>query len=143
MKHGKNPTILKSIRDYNIDDCESTQELVDWLRKRQEEHNITYLGKTEVYEPEVKEEVTERPLLRDRLLEKAKHLNDSNPKEAQLTENLAWMLEFHRREAKPVFWRLFDRLGLSHEELLDDSDCLALCQRTDRESFKPTRRIKK
>ena len=129
-------TILKSIRDYNIDDCESTQELVEWLRKRQEEHNINYLGKTEVYKPEVNEEITERTLLRDRLLEKAKQINDSNPKQSQLTENLAWMLEFHRREAKPVFWRLFDRLGLSHEELLADSDCLALCQRTDRESFK-------
>ncbi|WP_440616929.1 DEAD/DEAH box helicase [Cysteiniphilum sp. 6C5] len=48
------------------------------------------------------------------------------------------MLEFHRREAKPVFWRLFERLGLSHLELMDDLDCLAYCQRTDREPFKPT-----
>jgi predicted RecB family nuclease len=131
--------ILKSIRDYNIDDCESTQELVVWLRKRQKEHNIAFIGNTEAKEPEIKEEITERLLLRERLLEKAK-AGDPNCKQTKLTENLAWMLEFHRRESKPVFWRLFDRLGLSHEELFDDPDCLAFCQRTDRPPFKPTPR---
>jgi len=135
-KTWEDSTILKGIRDYNIDDCNSTQELVDWLREKQRAHNIPYLGKTEVQHPEVKEEVTERTLLRDRLLEKAK----SNPtcKNQKLTENLAWILEFHRRESKPVFWKLFDRLGLSHQELLDDADCLAFCQRTTRSPFLPT-----
>lgn len=135
-------TILKKIRDYNIDDCESTQELVDWLRERQNEHRITYLGKTEVYEPEVKDEITERTRLRDRLLAKASQQSSTNPTLGRLSENLAWVLEFHRRESKPVFWRLFDRLGLSHEELLDDSECLAFCQRTNREAFKPTPRAR-
>lgn len=131
-------TILKNIRDYNLDDCESTQELVEWLRRLQKEHNITYLGKTEVYKPESKEAITERILLRDRLLEKAKQSKDSDYKKAQLLENLAWILEFHQRETKPIFWRFFERLGLSHEELLDDAECLAMCERTGREPFKPT-----
>ena len=52
VKHGKHQKYLNDIRDYNIDDCDSTQELVDWLRKRQKEHKIAYLGKTEVIEPE-------------------------------------------------------------------------------------------
>lgn len=129
----KDSTILKSIRDYNIDDCESTQELVEWLRDRQKEHNISYLCKNKE-EAEANEEITDRLTLRDLLLERAKQYP---PKEAQLIENLAWALEFHRRESKPVFWRLFDRLGLTHEELLDDSDCLALCERTARAPFKP------
>lgn len=130
--------ILKSIRDYNIDDCESTQELVDWLRERQKEHNIPYLGKTEIQHPKVKEEITERTRLRDQLLEKANGINTPSCKIKKLTENLAWVLEFHRRESKPVFWRLFDRLGLTHEELLDDAECLAHCQRTSRNPFRPT-----
>ena len=130
--------ILKSIRDYNIDDCNSTQELVEWLRTHQKEHNIPYLGKKEVVTPEVKEEITERTQLRDRLLEKANQLKDTDPKESQLLNNLAGMLEFHKRESKPVYWRLFERLGLNHEELLDDPDCLALCERTSREPFKPS-----
>ncbi len=128
--------ILSDIRDYNIDDCESTQELVVWLREQQAIHNIDYLGKTEVIEPEISEEVTEVTALRDRLLAQAERELLDNPKQAQLTENLAWMLEFHRREAKPLFWRLFDRLGSDEMELIDDLDCLALCERTDREPFK-------
>lgn len=126
-------SILKSIRDYNVDDCESTQELVDWLRIQQKNNNIVYLGKTEVVEPEAKEEITQTIVLRDQLFEKALSSDQKT-----LIENLAWMLEFHRREAKPMYWRLFDRLGSSEEELFDDLDCLALCKRTDRAPFKPT-----
>ena len=132
--------ILKDIRDYNIDDCDSTLELADWLRHQQKKHGISYLGKTEVVEPEVKEEATELTQLRDRLLEKALEYSTSDPKKEALFSNLAWILEFHRREAKPVFWRLFERLGLSHVELLDDLNCLACCERTRRDAFKPTPR---
>ena len=128
--------MLNDIRDYNIDDCDSTQELVDWLREKQQKHEIKYQGKEEVEEPELSEEVTERTRLRDKLLAKAEA--DTNIESATLTENMAWFLEFHRREAKPTFWRLFDRLGLSPMELYDDLDCLAMCQRTDKEAVKPT-----
>ncbi|NLY65848.1 MAG: TM0106 family RecB-like putative nuclease, partial [Alcaligenaceae bacterium] len=131
--------ILKDIRDYNIDDCNSTQELTVWLREQQQNHGIMYNGQLELIEPDVKEEVTQRMLLRDRLLARAK---TEQAEQARITENLAWILEFHRRESKPVFWRLFDRLGLSHDELEDDIDCLANCQRTDRAAFKPTERAR-
>ncbi|MFK7891514.1 MAG: TM0106 family RecB-like putative nuclease, partial [Granulosicoccus sp.] len=134
--------ILSNIRDYNRDDCDSTQELVDWLRQQQTAHGIRYLGKTEVNEPDEKEEVTERTQLRDRLLERALSERKTNPEQAAVTENLAWILEFHRREAKPMYWRLFERLGLSHSELLDDADCLACCKRTEREPFKPKPRAR-
>ncbi|HHT9830909.1 TPA: TM0106 family RecB-like putative nuclease [Legionella pneumophila] len=134
--------ILKNIRDYNIDDCNSTQELVAWLREQQKTNCILYLGKTEIVEPEPKEEITQCIELRDRLLTKARQRLSDYPEYAALTENLAWMLEFHRRELKPLFWRLFDRLGLSEEELFDDLDCLAFCKRTERAPFKPTSRAK-
>ena len=133
-------TILKDIRDYNIDDCNSTQELVAWLREQQQTHGITFSGKTEIIEPEVSEEITKRTLLRDRLLQRSISEQESSPAQAALTQNLAWMLEFHRREAKPMFWRLFERLGLSDVELMDDLDCLACCKRTQRKPFKPTSR---
>ena len=134
--------ILKDIRDYNIDDCDSTLELADWLRRQQQKHDISYLGKSEVVEPEAKEEATECIQLRDRLLEKALEYSTTDPKKEALIFNLAWILEFHRREAKPVFWRLFERLGLSHVELLDDLNCLACCERTGRDAFKPTVRAR-
>lgn len=131
--------ILNDIRDYNIDDCDSTQELVVWLRKQQQQHNIEFIGKLEIEEPEVPEEVTIRTQLRDTLLGKAGTENES---QAQITENLAWTLEFHRREAKPVFWRLFDRIGLESQDLVDDIDCLAGCNRTALQAFKPTTRAR-
>ncbi|AMT97243.1 MULTISPECIES: TM0106 family RecB-like putative nuclease [Psychrobacter] len=128
--------ILSDIRDYNIDDCDSTQELAVWLREQQTIHNIDYLGKAEVIEPEISEEATMVTALRDRLLAQAQTELLVDSKQAQLTENLAWMLDFHRREAKPLFWRLFDRLGSEEVMLMDDLDCLALCERTQREPFK-------
>ncbi|MCW8884234.1 MAG: TM0106 family RecB-like putative nuclease [Motiliproteus sp.] len=135
-------SILNDIREYNIDDCDSTQELVGWLREQQAEHDISYIGQSEVLEVEVSEEVTERTLLRDRLLASASAQDQENPSRAALTENLAWTLEFHRREAKPVFWRMFERLGLSDVELIDDLDCLACCERTQREPFLPKPRAR-
>ena len=38
----ENFQVLKAIRDYNIDDCNSTQELTEWLRSEQFSHNIKY-----------------------------------------------------------------------------------------------------
>lgn len=134
--------ILNSIRNYNIDDCNSTQELVDWLREQQAAHNIKYLGKIETVEFEPSEEVTEVIKLRDRLLEQAAIQKEQDEIKARLIENLAWMLEFHRRELKPMYWRLFDRLGADDTELFDDLDCLALCERTEREPFKSTPRAR-
>ncbi|RUR14025.1 TM0106 family RecB-like putative nuclease [Legionella septentrionalis] len=129
--------ILKSIRDYNIDDCNSTQELLDWLRERQQENSITYLGKTEIVAAPENEKITERTILRDRLLQKANVLRAQGLEdEASIASLFAWILEFHRREKKPMYWRLFDRLGASDEELLDDIDCLAHCVRTERPAYK-------
>ena len=128
--------ILKDLRDYNIDDCHSTQELVEWLRRQQEQHGILYEGKTDLVEVESSDEINERTKLRDRLLARAEIERQQNPSGASITENLAWMLEFHRRESKPVFWKLFDRLGQDEQELLDDLDCLAYCQRTERAPFR-------
>lgn len=135
--------ILNDIREYNIDDCNSTQELVDWFRLRQQEQVIPYLGKTELVEPELKEEINERIQLRDKLLQKAAVLKEAGlTEEARVTSVLAWSLEFHRRESKPIFWRLFDRMGLLEDELLDDLVCLAQCTRTDKPPYKPTEKAR-
>lgn len=131
--------VLHDIRSYNIDDCNSTQELVFWLRDKQESSGIGFLGKTELVEPEIKEDISERLKLRDNLLERASQLKgDGLEQLATVNSMMAWSMEFHRRESKPVFWRMFDRLGLSDDELFDDLDCLATCQRTDKSPSKPT-----
>ncbi|MBB3167504.1 TM0106 family RecB-like putative nuclease [Simiduia aestuariiviva] len=138
----QNSAILKSIRDYNIDDCDSTQELVDWLRAQQQQHGIDYVGRSDVVEPEVSEAQSATLTLRDRLLEKAEQLRDQDAAAGALHATLAGLLEFHRRDAKPVFWRLFDRLGLSELELVDDLDCLAGCVRTEKPPYKHSPRAR-
>ncbi|MGM9370893.1 TM0106 family RecB-like putative nuclease [Legionella pneumophila] len=131
--------VLNDIRSYNIDDCNSTQELVVWLRDKQQSCGICYLGKTGLVESEIKEEINEGIKLRNNLLKRASRLKDGGQEQlAKINTVMAWSIEFHRRESKPVFWRLFDRLGLSEEQLLDDIDCLAFCHRTEKPPYKPT-----
>jgi predicted RecB family nuclease len=131
--------ILSDIRDYNIDDCNSTQELTDWLRNQQAEHQIAYVGIHKEEEPKISDEANARTNLRDKLLAKSESLESED---ARITENMAWTLEFHRRETKPMWWRLFDRMGLSHVDLEDDLDCIAGCVRTAREPFKQSDRAR-
>lgn len=134
---------LKSIRDYNIDDCDSTQELAQWLEERKQEQGITYLGKEDQEETVANEDVEQLIILRDRLLAKAEAAKNSNDVvNAQLIENLAWLLEFPRRERKPLYWKLFDRLGSTYLELMEDLDCLGGCIRTSAPAFKPTDRAR-
>ena len=140
----QNSETLKGIRDYNIDDCNSTQELVDWLREQQQEHDIPTLVETDARQEEIPDEVVSARLaMRDQLLVKADsfHLADDHAA-AAVSENMAGLLEFHRREAKPVWWRYFDRHGSTPEQLMHDPACLAQCQRTAREPFKPTERAR-
>lgn len=130
--------VLTAIRDYNIDDCNSTQELVAWLRTLQANNNIEYLAPIAREQKAPDESKLEVDKLRNTLLAQAAKIKSESAPEAQFFENLAWWLEFHRRENKPVYWRMFDRLSQNDEALFDDADCIALCQRSMEEPFKPT-----
>ncbi len=132
--------VLKNIRDYNIDDCNSTHELTVWLRDQQSSHNIEYVGipvndgSTEI------EEETDTTRLRDKLLKLSN--DESDETRESVLRNLAWLLEFHRRENKPTWWRLFERRGLTELDLYDDIDCLVGLQRTKTSPYKPTPRAR-
>ncbi len=131
-------TTLAEIREYNKDDCDSTQELTDWLRKRQQESGIEFAGKiTESDNIEVIEE-TPRDKLRELLFVKANDPLENDELLKKLYQHFAYTLDFHQRENKPMWWRLFDRMVTDTEELLDDADCLAKLVRTNREAFKQT-----
>jgi uncharacterized protein len=122
---------LNDIRDYNIDDCESTLELVVWLRKLQVENDITYTPKVKAVT--TGKEKTQRQLqngakkqsLKDwqqRLIDRFEADEQlKNDPEANLMINL---LGFHIRERKPKIWAYFERLEKSDEALFDDDTCL-------------------
>ena len=132
--------VLNAIREYNIDDCNSTQELAEWLRKEQSSHKIKHLKHISNDAEIEDEEETELTKLRENLLNKASEEKDNNKK--NVIQNLAWILEFHKRENKPTWWKLFDRLGLTEIDLLDDMDCLVGLKRTKTKAFLPTPRAR-
>ena len=121
--------VLRGIRDYNRDDCESTWQLAEWLRARQREHRVPYAPPKPSTTPTADlRERTPAELLAEELLARADALADSE--EGRVTRLLAHLLGFHRREEKPMWWRLFARRVASEEDLYDDPDCLAGLVRT-------------
>lgn len=129
--------ILRGIRDYNRDDCESTWGLLEWLWERQAEAGQTWsppssLDGSAGGESSTKKE-TPNSLLAAALL--AELPEDPSEREVdaegwRIHELIAHLLEFHAREAKPVFWALFERQAMSEDQLYDDLECLAGLQRT-------------
>lgn len=132
--------ILSEIRDYNRIDCESLVGLRDWLRNVQLREGIKCVsGKVD---PEEKKEAKPEPpakILAGRLLQQIAEGGVRDPERRRIQELLAWLLEFHWREAKPVFWRMFDRHEMTEQELVDDLDSLGALRRTR----KPARPEKK
>jgi predicted RecB family nuclease len=128
--------LLEAIRAYNEEDCLSTLLLRDWLLERRAEAKSVYGRELAWFEPEPPREVTleaeeafaERERLRAELL--ADLPDDPN----ELSEDerprylAAHLLEYHRREAKPVWWAFFDRLGKSPSELVDDAEAIGELQ---------------
>jgi predicted RecB family nuclease len=127
----KDQKVLDQIRDYNKDDCDSTRSLVEWLRTRQGEAGIAWL-------PPIKQaKKPPNPNLPD--VDKAAavlaaELKAEIPADREtwgpekdrflIQELLAGLLEFHRREQKPMFWAKFDRHEMTHDELAEDVNCL-------------------
>jgi uncharacterized protein len=114
--------ILKDIRDYNIDDCDSTMELAEWLRAEQEKADIPPCPpREEKLPPKHYDENV------DELQEALTAMIPKYP-EAKL---LLYLTDFYKREAKPGWWRFFDRLASLPEELYEDADCLAVLKAYD------------
>src|SRR3954471_8194629 len=115
----RDPRILDAISDYNEEDCLSTYLLREWLLERKAEAEaewgteIAWRDPPELREPneEAIEEREERERLRDELLERGEVL-------------AARLLDYHRREAKPVWWSFFDRLEQTREELVEDAEAI-------------------
>ncbi|WP_447965011.1 TM0106 family RecB-like putative nuclease [Nitrospira sp. Ecomares 2.1] len=110
--------ILKDIRDYNQDDCASTAELLEWLRKVIVEHQITVVNQNPDPAPSAPKELPPEVVAR---LETAAQLRTQGD---AISLILADVIDFHRREEKPMWWRMFDRATATPEELRDDPACL-------------------
>jgi len=115
--------VLAGIRDYNEDDCRSTEALCEWLRGLAEQHGLARnsgevgAARDEPEEGEAREpnpDVVARAELAASLRLRADHV----------ASTLADVLDYHRREDKPKWWKLFDRAEASDDELRDDPACI-------------------
>jgi uncharacterized protein len=111
-------TILKNIRDYNEDDCKSTAELSRWLRKVAAEHRIAPAHAASASAP------SQPPVLPPEVLARLDTTAKLRGKGDAVALVLADLIDFHRREQKPMWWRMFDRAVDTPEELRDDPGCI-------------------
>lgn len=111
-------TILEGIRDYNEDDCISTAELEQWLRKTAANHGVKTLeasGEAPAWAPK---EVPPSAVARAGAAAQFRQQGDA----ASLV--FADLIDFHRREEKPMWWRMFDRSVSTPDVLRDDHGCI-------------------
>jgi uncharacterized protein len=129
--------ILAGIRAYNEEDCVSTLDLRDWLIERQCEANVAFLpGPSSiklVAEADVAAGHEQGDALAQRLRDAIPSETGGDPERWRIQRLLADLVDFHRREAKPVFWAMFHRRDSTHEELAEELDCLGNLVRTARE----------
>ena len=107
--------ILDEIEDYNRIDCVSTQQLRDWLVAIRPDRPWPVLAEDAAAQEAVEDEET--TALRSRLAASA-----LAPERQDMLFNLG---QFHKREAKPAQWTVFDSAARDKDELIDDLDALA------------------
>jgi predicted RecB family nuclease len=114
--------LLDEIQDYNRTDCVSTQLLRDWLLSDVRHAGMDWPALGEVPEggslSNVEGEDSEVVVLRARLQPVRERLGDG------VADLLLDLSQFYKREDKPAYWAIFDRLAQESEELLDDLECI-------------------
>ena len=118
----RDDAILRAIEVYNEEDCVSNLRLRDWLLARRTEaegqHGIAvpWRGPPAPGEPDAEAEAAreERARVCAALLESGE----------EWLILAAHLLGSHRREAKPAWWKFFDRLTRTPDELVDDSESI-------------------
>ncbi len=118
--------ILKGIRDYNRDDCDSTLELAEWLRGQQKQHAVAFAPPPAPVaadaDPDAAAQIEAHAALLRKLAELAEH--GATSEERKIAKLFLELLDFYRREARPMWWRYFERAEKTHEELKEDIDCI-------------------
>jgi len=117
-RHWQNSVILKGIRDYNEDDCSSTADLLGWLRVVAAKQGIATNQSSSKSAELTPDPLSPKVLSRQETAAKLRQQGD------EISVVLADLIDFHWREAKPVWWRMFDRAKATSAELRDDPGCI-------------------
>lgn len=118
------------VRDYNKDDCISTERLRNWLEVQREKliKEGNEIPRPEAVDGDAGENVTEhqkriQPLF-DELIKDVPIEKENRTDEQQAKWLLANMLDWYRREKKSFWWEVFRLQELTDQELLDEKDAL-------------------
>jgi len=115
------PEVRAAVEGYNRDDCVSTLRLRDWL----ERHRARLLAAgQEIARPALKPGAPSEPLAeRQAKIEalRGQLLASTEPAHRLM----AYLIDWHRREDKAVWWEYFRLLGLTEDELLDERGAVA------------------
>lgn len=121
-RHTGEQRLLDEIHDYNRTDCISTQLLRGWLVQDVRPAGMAWPVLGEMPEDgslsNIEAEDEEIAVLRARLQPVRERLGD------HVADLLLDLSQFHKREDKPAYWAIFDRLAQESEELLDDLECI-------------------
>lgn len=125
-KQTHDDVLLQQIEDYNRDDVRSTGLLHRWLCK-QRPANVAWRTPTggDSDAPSVADDA-ERELeeYRKRLLDGISEDGAGLTLEQSTRVLTFHLLNFHRREQKPQWWAMFNRMELDESELIEDGECL-------------------
>jgi uncharacterized protein len=123
--------ILKTIADYNRDDCVSTWRLREWLEQLRSELEAKLGSSIPRPEPksgapseELGAQLSEIAILKERLTDDLPEDESEWTNEQRACWLLAQLLEWHRREDKSKWWEYYRLCDLSDDELLEDKNAL-------------------
>ena len=143
----RDATLLKSIEDYNRDDVESTHGLHCWLLGLRPAELPWRAAWAPPASADTESETADSPEkleaegLREALRRQVEGAEALAPgPERQLAEMALQLIDFHRREQKPQWWKYFDCMEMEPAELLDDAECLGGLTRDATVSIVPVKR---
>jgi uncharacterized protein len=132
--------ILEQIERYNDDDCRSTYYLREWLLYKRNEHIARYGSPADWWtKPESEEEARAGNPLAESLLAGieppllASDLRAMDPA-ARSRYVMGHLIDYHRNEEKPAWWRIFDRAERVDELQVHDHEAiggLELCEEVE------------
>ena len=126
--------ILDGIAAYNRDDVVSNWRLRDWLEERRldlEAREGRSLPRPVIDDGAASKELTDRELHVAELMERLTEGVPADPAERAKDPDaaarwlLAQLLAWHRREDKSAWWRFFELLRMTDEELIEEREPLA------------------
>jgi uncharacterized protein len=139
-------SLIDQIVEYNEADCRSLLGCRDWLLSLRPPETPWFSG-SPMSEADARALDPEREARRreaeERNAQLVRALVEGAPQSDLVWRELAGQLvDFHKREAKPEWWAMFNRQDITEEELIDDAECIGgLEPDPDRQPFPEKRSI--